>query len=64
MSQPGILTPELPRRSSLRPGVSLVVQRLTRAIRLAGPPLLFGLRVWASVCLALYVAFRLELDNA
>ena len=31
--------------------------------RAAGPPLLFGLRVWASVCLALYVAFWLELDN-
>ena len=29
-----------------------------------GPPLLFGLRLWASVCLALYVAFWLQLDNA
>ena len=38
--------------------------RLTDALRIAGPPLLFGLRVWASVCLALYVAFWLELDNA
>jgi uncharacterized membrane protein YccC len=28
-----------------------------------GPPLLFGLRLWVSVCLALYVAFWLELDN-
>ena len=28
-----------------------------------GPPLLFGLRLWASVCLALYVAFWLELDT-
>src|SRR6266571_7978118 len=34
------------------------------AARTAGPPLLFGLRLWASVCLALYVAFWLELDNA
>src|SRR5262245_17260356 len=34
------------------------------AARAAGPPLLFGLRLWASVCLALYVAFWLELDNA
>jgi uncharacterized membrane protein YccC len=34
------------------------------AFRAAGPPLLFGLRLWASVCLALYVAFWLELDNA
>jgi uncharacterized membrane protein YccC len=31
--------------------------------RAVGPPLLFGLRLWASVCLALYVAFWLELDN-
>ena len=32
-------------------------------IRTASPPLLFGLRLWASVCLALYVAFWLKLDN-
>jgi hypothetical protein len=37
---------------------------LTNAARAAGPPLLFGLRLWASVCLALYVAFWLELDNS
>ena len=36
---------------------------LTNAVRVAGPPLLFGVRLWASVCLALYVAFWLELDN-
>ena len=30
----------------------------------AVPPLLFGVRLWAAVCLALYVAFWLELDNA
>jgi uncharacterized membrane protein YccC len=36
---------------------------LARALRSAGPPLLLGLRLWASVCLALYVAFWLELDN-
>ena len=34
------------------------------ALRAVAPPLLFGLRLWASVCLALYVAFWLELDNA
>ena len=39
-------------------------RRLTEALKAAGPPLLFGLRLWASVCLALYVAFWLELDNA
>jgi uncharacterized membrane protein YccC len=37
---------------------------LIDASRAAGPALLFGLRLWASVCLALYVAFWLELDNA
>src|SRR6201993_5227018 len=37
---------------------------LANAARTAGPPLLFGLRLWASVCLALYVAFWLELANA
>jgi uncharacterized membrane protein YccC len=36
---------------------------LPNALSLAAPPLLFGLRLWASVCLALYVAFWLELDN-
>ena len=38
--------------------------RLTNTLRAAGPPLLFGLRLWASACLALYIAFWLELDNA
>jgi uncharacterized membrane protein YccC len=38
--------------------------RVADALRASGPPLLFGLRLWASVCLALYVAFWLELDNA
>src|SRR5258708_22166972 len=38
--------------------------RIARALRAAGPALLFGLRLWAAVCLALYVAFWLELDNA
>jgi uncharacterized membrane protein YccC len=37
---------------------------LADALKAAGPALLFGLRLWASVCLALYVAFWLELDNA
>jgi uncharacterized membrane protein YccC len=38
--------------------------RLAHALSAAGPPLLFGLRLWASVSLALHVAFWLELDNA
>jgi uncharacterized membrane protein YccC len=29
----------------------------------AGPALLFGVRLWVAVCLALFVAFWLELDN-
>jgi uncharacterized membrane protein YccC len=37
---------------------------LTDAVRAVGPPLLFGVRLWVSVCLALYIAFWLELDNA
>jgi len=43
--------------------LSRLSRALTDAARAAGPPLLFGLRLWASVCLALYVAFWLELDN-
>ena len=38
--------------------------RLSRALRSAAPALLFGLRLWAAVCLALYIAFWLQLDNA
>lgn len=37
---------------------------LPNALSAAGRPLLFGLRLWASVCLAMFVAFILELDNA
>jgi uncharacterized membrane protein YccC len=33
-------------------------------VRSAAPALLFGLRLWAAVCLALYIAFWLQLDNA
>src|SRR5271156_745170 len=36
---------------------------LANGSRAAVPPLLFGLRLWVSVCLALYLAFWLELDN-
>jgi uncharacterized membrane protein YccC len=32
-------------------------------LKAAGPAVLFGLRLWASVSFALYVAFWLELDN-
>ena len=37
--------------------------RTRNALDAAGPPLLFGLRLWAAVCLALYVTFWLHLDN-
>ena len=36
----------------------------TDALLAAGPLLLFGLRLWASVCLTLYAVFWLELDNS
>jgi len=40
------------------------LRRLAGVLRPAGPALLFGVRMWAAVCLALYIAFWLELDNA
>jgi uncharacterized membrane protein YccC len=39
-------------------------QRFAALLWAGKSSLLFGLRLWASVCLALYVAFWLELDNA
>jgi uncharacterized membrane protein YccC len=38
-------------------------RRLESVLRAAAPPLLFGLRLWASVSLALYAAFWLQLDS-
>src|SRR5215468_4229533 len=46
-----------------RTAVATSQAALANVVRAAGPPLLFGLRLWMSVCLALYVAFWLELDN-
>lgn len=37
---------------------------LSEALRAGGPPFLFAIRLWLSVCLALYLAFYLELDKA
>jgi uncharacterized membrane protein YccC len=53
-------------RDSIRAGGALerLGADLTNAVKTAGPPLLFGLRVWASVSLALYLAFWLRLDDA
>ena len=38
-------------------------RNLIDALSAGREPLLFGVRLWASVCLALFVAFWLELDN-
>jgi uncharacterized membrane protein YccC len=38
--------------------------RMRSTLGAVAPPLLFGLRLWASVCLAYYLAFWLELDTA
>jgi uncharacterized membrane protein YccC len=51
------------RRVFLAPEPLLAVGRFETALRESFPPLLYGLRLWASVTLALYVAFWLELDN-
>jgi uncharacterized membrane protein YccC len=45
------------------PNLAIDERWLETVVRAAGPPLLFGLRLWASVSLALYVAFWLQLDN-
>src|SRR5258707_11405628 len=37
--------------------------RVATALRSTTPALLFGLRLWAAVCLALYIAFWLQLDS-
>jgi uncharacterized membrane protein YccC len=51
--------------SAAQPGsVARWVDHASGALQAAGPPMLFGLRLWLSVCLALYVAFWLELPNA
>src|SRR5262249_50494284 len=58
MSQ-GIPCPPAQSRTKLFGAVQLVA-----AFHSATPALLFGLRLWAAVCLALYIAFWLQLDNA
>lgn len=39
------------------------LERLRQTARTLAPASLHGVRLWASVCLALYIAFCLELDN-
>jgi uncharacterized membrane protein YccC len=58
MSWAGLWTIEL--AQAFRPARG----RVATALRSAAPALLFGLRLWAAVSLALYVAFWLQLDNA
>lgn len=45
------------------PWGAMRVAALSHRLAAAGPPLVFGLRLWVSVCLALYVAYWLELGN-
>jgi uncharacterized membrane protein YccC len=52
----------VPRGSVTASSASVLAPR-QRAFPAAAAPLLYGVRLWASVCLALYVAFALELDN-
>src|ERR1700688_350468 len=54
MSRAGLWTTDPPR----------AYQSVAAALLSATPALLFGLRLWIAVCLALYVAFWLQLDNA
>jgi uncharacterized membrane protein YccC len=58
MSQAGLSAPGRSRAAWPDPS------RLAGALRAAVPALLFGLRLWLAVCLAFYLAFWLELDNA
>src|SRR3984957_7201307 len=54
----------LTQQSRLRWAISVPkAPRLMDALSAAGAPLLYALRLWAAVCLALFVAFWLELDN-
>jgi uncharacterized membrane protein YccC len=50
-------------RSSILARWSVALSPQTEARRAEGAAVLFGLRLWASVCLALYTAFWLQLDD-
>jgi len=50
--------------STGRGGAASLFARAQAQLAAARPMLLFGVRLWVSVCLALFVAFSLELDNA
>jgi uncharacterized membrane protein YccC len=53
MSRAGLWTTDPPQ----------VYRSVVAALRSATPAVLFGLRLWAAVCIALYIAFWLQLDN-
>src|ERR1700742_1203358 len=46
------------------PSAAHQIQQFAGVVWAGRSPLLFGLRLWASVCLAFYVAYWLELENA
>jgi uncharacterized membrane protein YccC len=58
-------TPMITRHIQMHPDAmsSGLGRSLADAVASARAPLLFGLRLWASVCLALFVAFWLQLDE-
>jgi uncharacterized membrane protein YccC len=49
--------------SQRQSSITAVGSLLAHALRTVAPSLLFGVRLWASVSLAFYVAFWLQLDN-
>lgn len=44
--------------------ISWLNSALLASRRTPGPALLFGLRLWAAVCIALYISYKLELGDA
>ncbi len=63
MTGTGAFASDVSRRLPARPIAASQVAQPPAATLGAVPTLLFGLRLWISVSLALYVAFWLELDN-
>ncbi len=49
--------------ASSTPVTTSLLERLVSAAHAAQRPILFGLRMWASVCLAAFLAFWLQLDS-
>jgi uncharacterized membrane protein YccC len=56
-------TATAPATASGRPIWRVPIKFALAKLVAASPALLFGVRLWASVCLALYLAFWLQLDN-